>query len=103
MIDYVSKQALADLLGISPRVIEGWIYNHWTKGDEYAVIGKTTLINKEKVNTWISQYYPEESGSGLQGYKSESPQANATSMKKRYPAATSGRVTSPARSKSATN
>ena len=51
-MDFVTKKKLAQDSGLSVRTIEGWIYSGKLVRDKhYVVVGKTTLININEVNT----------------------------------------------------
>lgn len=52
---WVSKRGFAERLDVSVATIEGWMHRHWTRGEHYRVIGRTTLINTHKADEWISQ------------------------------------------------
>ena len=54
-MNFVTKKKLAQDSGLSVRTIEGWIYSGKLVRDKhYVVVGKTTLININEVNTWLS-------------------------------------------------
>ena len=56
MSDFVTKKKFAKDTGASVRTIEGWIYSRkWIRGIHYVVVGKTTMIDKNEVNTWLRQ------------------------------------------------
>ena len=52
---WISKKGYADILKVSTGTLEGWMFRHWTRGEHYKVIGRTTLINTRKVAEWICQ------------------------------------------------
>ena len=49
----VDKTKYSNEHGIKTSTISGWMQRHWTKGQHYYVIGRTTLIDTEEVNEWI--------------------------------------------------
>lgn len=52
---WISKRGFADILKVSTGTVEGWMCRYWTRGEHYTVIGRTTLINTQKVAEWIYQ------------------------------------------------
>ena len=88
---WISKKLYAESIGVSEGVIETWM-RRWTNGEEYKVIGRQTLIHRERANTWIGQL---ESGREEGGLKSPSGKAASASITRSSRATPITRLTSP--------
>ena len=53
LTDYISVQGFADMHHVTKGTVRGWKERHWTKGKEYFVVGKTTLIDKTEAIRWL--------------------------------------------------
>lgn len=53
--EWVSKKGFAAEKVVTEDLIAGWMNRHWTKGDQYVVIGRTTFIHRARANAWIGQ------------------------------------------------
>jgi hypothetical protein len=89
---WVAKSVYARDLGVSDGVIETWM-RRWTRGDQYKVIGRQTLVHRERANRWIDEQengQPESgpeveasrsrSGAGRSGFTARSSSAIRTSL-----------------------
>ena len=52
----ISRQKLADEIGVTPDTLRGWQQLHWAKGLHFVVIGKTTLIDRGEVEAWLRSH-----------------------------------------------
>ena len=52
----IDKSKFAMEHGVKASTISGWMQRHWTKGQHYHVIGRTTLIDTEEVEQWIKYF-----------------------------------------------
>ena len=43
-MDYIARKAFAESIGLKDSTVRGWQERHWTKGQHYVVIGKTTML-----------------------------------------------------------
>jgi hypothetical protein len=67
----IDKSKFAMEHGVKASTISGWMQRHWTKGQHYYVIGRTTLINTEEVEQWI-KYFQQGLNHAEMDLKSES-------------------------------
>lgn len=72
---WISKDAYADLTGLTTGTIEGWMQKHWTRDIQYKVIGRTTLVNRVRAAEWIELFDLDKGGECLQ---KNSPRATRT-------------------------
>ena len=78
----IDKSKYSNEHGIKTSTISGWMQRHWTKGQHYYVIGRTTLIDTEEVNEWIRNSQ-QESEQKIMDWKSESLVRAKSSIKRR--------------------
>ena len=52
----IAKDKYCNDHGLKRTTVEGWMQRHWTKGQHYYVIGHTTMINTDEVETWIKDF-----------------------------------------------
>ena len=50
---FMHRKKYAQMLGVTDRIIEGWMFEKWEKGKQYVVVGKQTLINIPEVDKWL--------------------------------------------------
>ena len=60
----ISREAFADRVGVSDDVVRGWSQRHWTKGVEFVVIGRITMINVEAADNWLMSHQESNSKAG---------------------------------------
>ena len=49
----ISREKLANEIGVTPDTIRGWQDRHFQKGVHYTVVGKTTLYYLSDIETWL--------------------------------------------------
>jgi hypothetical protein len=49
----LDKSKFAMEHGVKASTVSGWMQRHWTKGLQYYVIGRTTMIDTEEFERWI--------------------------------------------------
>jgi len=50
----ISREKLAEEIGVTPDTIRGWQDRYFTKGVEYIVIGRATLYYRASIEEWLS-------------------------------------------------
>ena len=53
-MDYIARKAFAESIGLKDSTVRGWQERHWTKGQHYVVIGKTTMLVRSEVEEWLN-------------------------------------------------
>ena len=92
-MDYISRKAFAESIGLKDSTVRGWQERHWTKGVHYTVVGRTTLLKTEAVNEWLENHYQRDCVPAAKASRSESkPVAGST---KKPLKATSLKIISP--------
>jgi hypothetical protein len=51
----VTRQKLAEEMGVTVDTLRGWQAIHWKPGLHYVVIGKTTLLDRAEIEAWLKQ------------------------------------------------
>jgi hypothetical protein len=77
----IDKTKFASDHGVKASTISGWMQRHWTKGQHYYVIGRTTMIDTEEFDGWIRNSQ-QESERKIMDWKSESLVVERSSIKK---------------------
>lgn len=49
----ISREKLANQIGVTPDTIRGWQDRYFTRGVEYFVIGRITLYCAQSVEDWL--------------------------------------------------
>lgn len=60
MENFATKEKYADLIGLPVSTIDNWMGKRWTRGVEYTVIGRKTIVHVEAANLWLSQWFDHE-------------------------------------------
>tara|TARA_Y100000361_G_scaffold147971_1_gene160199 strand:+ start:162 stop:362 length:201 start_codon:yes stop_codon:yes gene_type:complete len=50
---FIHRKKYAEKLGVTDRIIEGWMFEKWNRGQHYVVVGKQTLVNIPEVDKWL--------------------------------------------------
>lgn len=79
----LDKAKFADEHGVKASTVSGWMQRHWTKGLQYYVIGRTTMIDTEEFELWIRNSQ-QESDLAETGLKSELPKEEKSRTKRLY-------------------
>lgn len=83
----ISKPAYAESKGVPETTVDGWIRRYFTKGVEYGVIGRVTLIHVERADKCLRRKAGLlESDQAEVVSLSESGKAGSSSITKRSPA-----------------
>jgi hypothetical protein len=40
-------------MGLPDSTLRGWQARHWQRGQHYIIVGKTTLLNPDEVQSWL--------------------------------------------------
>lgn len=105
MSDSEFKQAAlyVEQLGITDRVLEGWMRRGLEKGVHYIVVGHQTLIHVKRVDQWLSERGQLVSDHQVEACAFASGVTDKSSIQKRSRVIHSTRVISPLRSSAGTN
>lgn len=85
----ISKPAYAEYKGVPETTLDGWIRRYFTRGVEYGVIGRNTLIDVERADRCLrKQAGLLESDQAAQDSLSESGKRESSTTTKRCRAKT---------------
>lgn len=66
--DFITKNLFSVETGIKNGTVTSWQKRYWKRGDHYAVVGRTTLIHRERVERWLRNHFdPEVAGKKRDG------------------------------------
>mgnify|MGYP006889527890 CR=1 FL=1 len=83
----ISKPAYAEYKGVPETTVDGWINRYFTRGFEYGVVGRVTLIQVDRADKCLrKQAGLLESDQAEAVYSSESGKTASSSITKRSPA-----------------
>lgn len=52
---WVARKRYSEMTGIPESTIRGWQARNLTRGVHFQVHGRTTLINQEEINKWLTE------------------------------------------------
>ena len=96
--DGISKEGFAAKLVVKATVVEGWMRRHFTRGAEYDVIGRTTIIYEERARACLRQIAGrKELGPAAAGSRSASSRIVSRTIQKPSPVTRVVKLVSPQR------
>lgn len=54
-MNLISRKSFSEQLGVPETTVKSWVKNYWTQGQQYVLVGHTTLIKVKEAETWLNK------------------------------------------------